>query len=91
MNRDNKTNNLSRGQKLDFLGDIVTLFVCILISIWTSFQIVYLIRSNMNAILLYIVYGVFDIFCLAAFVAIGKKLLRAFSRQCRHQGGRENH
>ena len=81
MNRNGKTNNCSLKQKLDFFSDLTTSLLCILINVWTSVEIVFLIENSIGNISLYIIYSFLDIFCLMALFAIGKKMWKVFS-QC---------
>jgi hypothetical protein len=84
MTGGSKKNNSSHEQKLDVLGNITTFFLCLLMIIWTSFQIFYLLKDNSHNIILYIVYYSLIIFCLGSLISLGKKLLEDFFKwRCR--------
>jgi len=88
MKRDRKISNRPFEQKLDFFSNLTTVLLCILINVWTSVDLVFLIKNNMGNVFLYIIYGFLDVFCLIALFAIGKKMCKMFS-QC-HQRSRED-
>lgn len=83
MNENGKIGNCSLKQKLDFLSDLATILLCILINVWTSFEIVFLLQRSIDNTLLYLIYGFLDIFCLMALFAMGKKTWKVFFRHSR--------